>query len=610
MRPARLRSAPIVVGIIALALFCVGVMVPPWVIPPIQSIETGPAALEMVQFKDSRPLPYSEKPEPLEPADNTGSPKASTVYQNVQVLGDLTDAEFTRLMLAMTSWVAPKQGCEYCHNLNSDAGFADDSLYTKKVARRMLQMVRYINSHWAQHVAPSGVTCYTCHRGQNVPPWTWYEQKKPSGDHFLGKPRPWHLEAKTIRQFFPDVPYNEYLMEDHKSAQIQSEDPLVSFRGKAEVAKEQDAEDLYLLMMQMAQSMGVNCTFCHSSRAFFDWSQSTPYRWIAFWGIRMARDLNTNYIEPLKTVFPAKRKGPLGDPAKIACGTCHEGNNKPLGGYRLLDHYLAGLTEDGKAPDPAPKQAILLGKAIPVAVSGSDQKPQPAPMPAPVSKKAIEQSVAPAGSSQGAKTPPGVAVPGGGQSGQSGADYKSQANPPQTIGSPNLGGTVTPVPQEKNVSPPAPEPTGTQAPMNSKPQYLAPGTPMEPKQEMGTANAPDTGLPPSTQLPADKTQGKKTPEEQEKSPEAAPLHPQAPSGANNPAAEPLAKTRVEPAGANPAPQANGTAPSATGAGTGGSQGNSAAPAPGVAVPKPDGQAPAGGSAPGKGPAQGTTTRYQ
>ena len=520
MRPARLRSAPIVVGVIAFALFCVGLTVPPWVFPPIESIETGPAAIEMVQFKDpDRVLPYSAKPEPLEAPDNEGSPKATEVYQNVQVLTDVTDAEFTRLMLAMTEWVAPKQGCEYCHNLESEQGFADDSLYTKKVARRMLQMVRYINSKWPEHVAPSGVTCYTCHRGQNVPPWTWYRQEKPSGDQFLGKPRPWHLEAKTIRQFFPDVPYNDYLLAKHKSAQIQSTDPLVNRYGQAEVAKEQDAEDLYLFMMQMAQSMGVNCTYCHNSRAFRDWSQSTPYRWIAYWGIRMARDLNSNYIEPMASVFPANRKGPLGDPAKIACGTCHEGNNKPLGGYRLLDHYLAGLTEDGKAPDPAPKQAILLGQAMPVATTGPDQDAaQPAPSPAPVSKEAIGESVVPQGQNgqQGQSGQQGVAAPSGsgtqqpagsGSGSNGGADYKSQTKPGQPVGDETLGGTVTPIPQDQNTAPGATEPTGTAAPMNSAPDQMAPDSPMLPSGEKGTNDAPDTGQPPSNPLPADEVPG-------------------------------------------------------------------------------------------------------
>ena len=88
---------------------------------------------------------------------------ASDVYKNVQVLGDLSVGEFTRHMAAITAWVAPQEGCNYCHNPEN---LADDSKYTKVVARRMIQMTQHINADWKPHVAATGVTCYTCHRGK------------------------------------------------------------------------------------------------------------------------------------------------------------------------------------------------------------------------------------------------------------------------------------------------------------------------------------------------------------------------------------------------------------------------------------------------------------
>jgi photosynthetic reaction center cytochrome c subunit len=51
------------------------------------------------------------------------------VYQNVKVLGDVSVAEFTRIMVAMTQWVSPKQGCGYCHNLQN---LADDTRCTPR----------------------------------------------------------------------------------------------------------------------------------------------------------------------------------------------------------------------------------------------------------------------------------------------------------------------------------------------------------------------------------------------------------------------------------------------------------------------------------------------
>jgi photosynthetic reaction center cytochrome c subunit len=87
-------------------------------------------------------------------------------------------------MASMTQWVAPNAGgCVYCHN---PANFADDSKYTKVVARRMLQMTQHINADWQQHVAGTGVTCYTCHRGhpkpqdQNGEAAYWYAAGDPA----------------------------------------------------------------------------------------------------------------------------------------------------------------------------------------------------------------------------------------------------------------------------------------------------------------------------------------------------------------------------------------------------------------------------------------------
>ena len=65
--------------------------------------------------------------------------KAGDVYENVKVLGDVSTGEFTRLMVNITEWVAPEQGCAACHNIEN---FAEDWLYTKVVARRMLEMAQ------------------------------------------------------------------------------------------------------------------------------------------------------------------------------------------------------------------------------------------------------------------------------------------------------------------------------------------------------------------------------------------------------------------------------------------------------------------------------------
>lgn len=106
-------------------------------------------------------------------------------------------------------------------------------------------------------------------------------------------------------------------------------------------------DDVYLELAR------VNCTYCHITRAFGRWEQSTPQRVTAWYGIRMARDFNGAYLNPLKTVFPAHRLGPEGDGPKIGCETCHKGAYKPLYGVSMLRVYpeLAGVMS---MPTPPP----------------------------------------------------------------------------------------------------------------------------------------------------------------------------------------------------------------------------------------------------------------
>jgi photosynthetic reaction center cytochrome c subunit len=105
-------------------------------------------------------------------------------------------------------------------------------------------------------------------------------------------------------------------------------------------------------MMHMSQGLGVNCTFCHNSRAFGSWAQSPPQRLTAWHGIRMARAVNNDYIQPLSATFAAHPWGPdqfqngvrrvgelHGDALKANCATCHQGVNRPLLGAPMLRDY-------------------------------------------------------------------------------------------------------------------------------------------------------------------------------------------------------------------------------------------------------------------------------
>ena len=340
-----------VVGAVAAGTFLV--LFPEWDRPPLVAENFGPAGQEQSVLKDPRRvIPYNVVPAPLPVADK-GGPLAKDVYKNVQVLGDVPAPEFDRLMVAITQWVSPKQGCGFCHNLKTGAdgkvNYADDAMYTDKVARRMIQMTMKINTDWGNHVAPSGVVCYSCHRGENVPPLVWYKQPEAEHSGLLGKPRDWQTNARFIRDFFPTKSNEQWLVND-EDANLASNAAMVGERGGG-VGSMENAENLYIMMMQWSQALDANCDLCHASRALQSWQQSSPYRMDGLWGQYMTQDINKNFLIPLATVFPRDMLGQMGDTAKVSCYTCHVQAQKPLGGYNIISHYPA-LAPKGVSAGP------------------------------------------------------------------------------------------------------------------------------------------------------------------------------------------------------------------------------------------------------------------
>jgi photosynthetic reaction center cytochrome c subunit len=286
-------------------------------------------------------MPESEAP--YDPQE--GDRLAGDVYENVQVLGHLTEDNFNRLMAAITEWVSPEEGCTYCHNL--DEGFAYDGVYTKLVARRMIQMTWEVNANWQSHAAPAGVNCYTCHRGQNVPQYIWFSPEEypnvgPSAmyQNRAGQEVPVFssLPINSIEALLgPDVPI------DSNAIQVQAR----SERAPNDSFDYQTGTELtYSLMMHFSDSLGVNCTFCHNSRSWQDWEQSPPQRENAWYGVRMVRTLNAEYLNPLRDTYPAHRLGPEGDAPKANCTTCHQGVNKPLYGAPAVENWPELVSPD------------------------------------------------------------------------------------------------------------------------------------------------------------------------------------------------------------------------------------------------------------------------
>ena len=290
----------------------------------------------------------NQMPPPQDKADKTGK-KASEVYQNVQVLKDLDEGEFNRLMAAITEWVSPDQGCAYCHG---DSGnFAEDKLYTKTVARRMLQMTQDLNANYKPHVQETGVNCYTCHRGNPVPKYIWFKDPGQGiglNGRSTGRDAPSASVGTTSLPYDPFTPY----LEQDNNIRVASTEALPNPDGNK--TSIQRTEWTYALMMHMSTSLGVNCTYCHNTRSFQNWEQSSPQRVTAWHGIRMVRDMNQRYLVPLAGTLPKDRLGPAGDGPKLNCATCHQGAYKPLYGASMVKDYpeLTALAAPVDKPKP------------------------------------------------------------------------------------------------------------------------------------------------------------------------------------------------------------------------------------------------------------------
>jgi len=315
--------------------------------PPMESVQTGYRGTGMVQVYNPRTLEANaelhEAPVSLPQAGSEG-PKASQVYKNVKVLGDLSVGQFTRLMASMATWVAPEQGCAYCHNV---ANFADDSKYTKVVSRRMVEMTQRINADWKNHVGATGVTCYSCHRGQPVPSNIWFKTNpQPYGSNFMGDKAGQNEPSPVVNlSSLPNDPFTPFLL-GSEEIRVGGNTALPS--GNRQSIKQ--AEWTYGLMTHMSTALGVNCTYCHNTQSFSKWEGGPDKRVKAWYGIRMARDLNLTYMESLVEVFPAHRKGVLGDVAKLNCATCHQGAYKPLNGAPMASEFPELLKTLSSAP--------------------------------------------------------------------------------------------------------------------------------------------------------------------------------------------------------------------------------------------------------------------
>lgn len=317
----------------------------------LAACEIGPKVSEQNGYRGTgmnhvslKSVANAEQDVPAPPYELTISSEqtAGEVYENVQVLQNVSVDEFNYIMAAITEWVSPEQGCNYCHN---PANMASDEVYTKTVARSMILMNQNINVNWQDHVQDTGVTCWTCHRGNNIPEAIW-TMPDDSDQRFGDRLRRGQNQA-VAETAYSSLPVNAVAryFGDQESAENIRVGSTGLYPSEENTLSTMETEYTYGLMMHMSDSLGVNCTFCHNTQNFGAWDISPAQRATAWHGIQMVRDINSGYITPITAVFPENRLGDAGDPYKVNCTTCHQGVNKPMGGAQMAKDYPSLLAE-------------------------------------------------------------------------------------------------------------------------------------------------------------------------------------------------------------------------------------------------------------------------
>ena len=338
--PRNLYGPAIAIGVIGGAIFAATMLVAFGRPYATDSMQTGPRGTGMSgpEFEvdlakadpDIEGFLASTSP-PVVPQG--GEALAAEARENVPPgLEDLTVENYDRLLAAMREWTGIPDL------------FEDPSNYQSSVGYLMIGMNQVINEEWAGHVYANGevgVTCYTCHRGQPVPSNIWY-RISPVNESAEG----WSANQNrvTVQSQYTSLPSDaleKYLL-DGESINVHDLESRVAGRpGVDDYASIQDTYRTYSLMNYVSNSLGVNCLFCHNSRAFYSASgQITPQWATEMLGIDMVLDLNNTYLAPLDGILPEKRLGPVyADAPKAACKTCHKGYQQPLQGTNVIKDW-------------------------------------------------------------------------------------------------------------------------------------------------------------------------------------------------------------------------------------------------------------------------------
>jgi hypothetical protein len=202
--------------------------------------------------------------------------------KNLKLLAQNTDIAF--VMQSFNEALGVQ--CTYCH---VEGDFAVDTNPKKEVARRMISMVRLIDTSFASSVGafPDGyheVDCLTCHRG-NIKP----EIKAPSKFYNRGN---------SLGTLVPEIKPGIALLLLPPDTVVHGADSL---------------------MGDFRDALNVDCNYCHGGGRTQE-ADINPRKDIARKMIMLVRQINTHF--PGTGVYPAGNQA-------VTCWTCHRGNTHP-----------------------------------------------------------------------------------------------------------------------------------------------------------------------------------------------------------------------------------------------------------------------------------------
>jgi hypothetical protein len=216
-----------------------------------------------------------------QPGGRGAGPSVAT--KNLKLLDAKGDISFDMQMFNEALGVQ----CTYCH---AEGDFAADTNPKKEMARKMIAMVRLIDTSFPSSagIFPEGyheVDCITCHRGSVKPE--------------IKAPRKYYNRLNSLGETPPD------------------QRPGVSLKLLPPDTHVHGADSL---MGEFRDALGVDCNYCHGGGRTQE-VDINPRKDIGRKMIMLVRQINSNF--PGTGVFPVGNQ-------EVTCYTCHRGEPHPV----------------------------------------------------------------------------------------------------------------------------------------------------------------------------------------------------------------------------------------------------------------------------------------